>query len=145
MSAIAFGTTRQRLRENPQQETCALSPSLPTLFGHDRYNILVSYDMAQAHSLRYVSSTCTPHHCILESFLQRSMDLVAYLFDRGLVANDQRFTEIWVFSFSAYSLVSILFQLTGRIGTALYRSSSAAILASICLLRLVCRGRARSS
>ena len=71
-----------------------------SLLSYDANNILISNNMAQAHSLRHMSRTRTPDQSIFESLLQRPMDLVADILDGGLVANDERLAEVGLFSFS---------------------------------------------
>lgn len=59
--------------------------------------------MAQTDSLalQTVLPTGTPYHCVLERLLQRPMYLVAYIFDRRVIADDERLAEIGIFPFSA--------------------------------------------
>lgn len=52
-------------------------------------------------ALQTVLPTGTPYHCVLERLLQCPMYLVAYIFDRRVIADDERLAEIGIFPFSA--------------------------------------------
>jgi len=56
--------------------------------------------VAKTHSLRYMSSTRTPDHSILESLFQRPVDLITDFLNRGLVTDDEGLAEVRLFSFS---------------------------------------------
>lgn len=72
------------------------------LLRNNRNDILVRHDMAEPDPLRHMPGTSPPHQRILERLLQRPMHLVAHLFDRRLVADDQRFAEVGFDAFSAH-------------------------------------------
>jgi hypothetical protein len=57
------------------------------LFGYNRDHVFVGNDMAQANSLRDMSGTRPPHHCVSEVLLQSAVNLVANVFN-GRVATD---------------------------------------------------------
>lgn len=75
--------------------------------------------MAQPHSLWYMSRTSTPHHGVLECFLESTVDLIAHLFNRRLVPDDQGFTKVWLFPFSAKLSVES-FEIVGSIYRLVY-------------------------
>lgn len=56
--------------------------------------------MSQAHSLRNMSRARTPHHRILERFFQRTVDLIADVFNGSFIPYDERFAEIRGHAFS---------------------------------------------
>jgi hypothetical protein len=45
-----------------------------------------------------MSRTGSPHHRILERFLDRAMDLVTHIFDSGVSAHDECLVEVWFFA-----------------------------------------------
>lgn len=85
--------------ENTSEHCCNF------LFRNDRDHILISNHVAQPNPLRHVPCTCSPYHGIFECLLERSMDLVANIFNRRVVTNDQRLTERGFYPFSTEASV----------------------------------------
>lgn len=71
------------------------------LFRHNRDDVLVSYDMAQPHTLWNMSCASAPYHRVFESFLQSPMDLITHILNGRLVPDDQGFTEVRFLAFAA--------------------------------------------
>ena len=67
---------------------------------HYADDILIRDHVPQPYSLRNMFSTCSPHQCILESLLQRPMDLITHVLDRRVVADDERLVKVGLDSLS---------------------------------------------
>lgn len=75
-------------------------PSIGLLFRYDGDHILVSNHMAQPNPLRHVPCTCSPYHGVFKCLLEGSMNLIAHVFDRRVVTDDQGLTELGLYPFS---------------------------------------------
>lgn len=79
-----------------------------------RNHILIRHNMRKSNPLWNMSRARTPDHGILERLLQGTMNLIADIFDRRVVADNQGLGEIGVFSLSTwhqpYSVFSLLTQ-----------------------------------
>lgn len=64
--------------------------------------------MAQPTSLRDMARTGSPNHGILERFFQCAVYLVTHILDVRFVADNQCFTEVWLYSLSKAELAWVL-------------------------------------
>lgn len=72
---------------------------LSSLFRNQWNHIFIRYNMRKPNTLRNMSSAHTPNHSVLEGLLHGPMDLVADIFDGGVLSHNQGFWKVWFFSF----------------------------------------------
>lgn len=71
-------------------------------------HIFIRNGMTQSHPLRYMSCTRSPHQSVLECFLERSVDLIAHVFNCRVGADYECFWKVWFDSFSVLICQSLL-------------------------------------